>query len=184
MWSPLPSATSKMSRCAPSEFSARFPSSRLRTLAGRRDCFNTTPSRRARRASTSTTSAQKTPQLVDRLRAGESIALVSDAGTPLDLRSRANAGRRGAGRRDPGREDSRAQRRHGGPVGVGLEADEFVFPWLSPTRSKDRKTWFARLACQTRLAVFFEAPHRIRQDSGRPWSHCLANRTSSQWAAS
>jgi 16S rRNA (cytidine1402-2'-O)-methyltransferase len=105
----------------------------------------------------------KTPQLIDRLRAGEAIALVSDAGTPLIS--------------DPGQTLVAAARAAGirvesipGPSAVmaalsssGLQTDEFVFLGFPPTRSKDRKKWLSDLAGQTRLAVFFEAPHRIRR---------------------
>ena len=105
----------------------------------------------------------RTPALVDRLRAGDSIALVSDAGTPLIS--------------DPGQTLVAAARAAGirvesipGPSAVmaalstsGLETGEFVFLGFPPTRSKDRKAWFDGLKAQTRLAVFFEAPHRIRR---------------------
>ncbi|MEO6237513.1 MAG: 16S rRNA (cytidine(1402)-2'-O)-methyltransferase [Vicinamibacterales bacterium] len=106
---------------------------------------------------------EKTPQLIGRLQAGESIALVSDAGTPLIS--------------DPGQTLVAAARESGiriesipGPSAVmaalsssGLKTGEFVFLEFPPTRSKDRTSWFAALASQTRLAVFFEAPHRIRR---------------------
>jgi len=105
----------------------------------------------------------KAPQLIDRLRAGDSIALVSDAGTPVIS--------------DPGQTLVAAARAAGirvesipGPSAVmaalassGLEAREFVFLGFPPTRSKDRKLWLENLAAQTRLAIFFEAPHRIRR---------------------
>ena len=105
----------------------------------------------------------KTPQLVDRLRAGEAIALVSDAGTPLIS--------------DPGQTLVAAARAAGirvesipGPSAVmaalassGLQTQEFVFLGFPPVRSKDRKRWLADLVSQTRLVVFFEAPHRIRR---------------------
>jgi 16S rRNA (cytidine1402-2'-O)-methyltransferase len=106
---------------------------------------------------------EKTPQILDRLRAGESIALVSDAGTPLIS--------------DPGQTLVSAAREAGirveaipGASAVmaalsssGLEALEFVFLGFPPTRSKDRTRWIQSLAGETRLAVFFEAPHRIRR---------------------
>jgi 16S rRNA (cytidine1402-2'-O)-methyltransferase len=106
---------------------------------------------------------EKTPQLLERLRAGDSIALVSDAGTPLIS--------------DPGQTLVGAARAAGirvesipGPSAVmaalsssGLETAEFVFLGFPPTRSKDRKLWFEDLHSQGRLAVFFEAPHRIRR---------------------
>jgi 16S rRNA (cytidine1402-2'-O)-methyltransferase len=105
----------------------------------------------------------KTPELIDRLRAGDAIALVSDAGTPLIS--------------DPGQTLVAAARAAGvrvesipGPSAVmaalaasGLESREFVFLGFPPTRSKDRKPWLESLGAQTRLAVFFEAPHRIRR---------------------
>jgi 16S rRNA (cytidine1402-2'-O)-methyltransferase len=106
---------------------------------------------------------EKTPHLVDRLRGGESIALVSDAGTPLIS--------------DPGQTLVGAARAAGirvesipGPSAVmaalsssGLQTAEFVFLGFPPTRSKDRKHWFSDLRSQPRLAVFFEAPHRVRR---------------------
>src|SRR5438874_7885732 len=93
----------------------------------------------------------KTPQLIERLQAGDSIALVSDAGTPLIS--------------DPGQTLVAAARTAGirveripGPSAVtaalstsGLDAREFVFLGFPPTRSKDRKAWFANLRDQPRL---------------------------------
>jgi len=104
---------------------------------------------------------EKTPRLVERLRAGDSIALVSDAGTPVIS--------------DPGQGLIAAARAAGvrvesipGPSAVlaaiaasGLDAAEFVFLGFPPTRSKDRKKWLAGLATESRLVAFFEAPHRI-----------------------
>jgi len=109
---------------------------------------------------------EKTRRLVERLQAGESIALVSDAGTPVIS--------------DPGQGLIAAARTAGvrvesipGPSAVlaaiaasGLEAEEFVFLGFPPTRSKDRSLWLARLAAEDRLVAFFEAPHRIRQTLG------------------
>jgi 16S rRNA (cytidine1402-2'-O)-methyltransferase len=106
---------------------------------------------------------EKTPQLIDRLRAGDAIALVSDAGTPLIS--------------DPGQTLVAAARTAGirvesipGPSAVmaalassGLPTAEFTFLGFPPTRSKDRNAWLDSLTTQTRLAVFFEAPHRIRR---------------------
>jgi 16S rRNA (cytidine1402-2'-O)-methyltransferase len=106
---------------------------------------------------------EKSSQLIERLRAGESIALVSDAGTPLvsDPGQTLVAAARGAGIRVesiPGPSAVMAAL-----SSVGLPAGEFVFLGFPPIRGKDRKTWFAELAKQPRLAVFFEAPHRVRR---------------------
>ncbi len=106
---------------------------------------------------------EKGPKLIDRLKAGESIALVSDAGTPLIS--------------DPGQALVAAARQAGlrvesipGPSAVtaalsssGLPAPEFVFLGFPPTRSKDRNRWLDGVATEKRLVIFFEAPHRIRK---------------------
>jgi 16S rRNA (cytidine1402-2'-O)-methyltransferase len=106
---------------------------------------------------------EKTPDLVDRLRGGDSIALVSDAGTPAIS--------------DPGQGLVAAARAAGvrvesipGPSSVmaaisasGLAAGEFVFMGFAPYRSNERRRWLDRIGSEPRLVVFFEAPHRIRR---------------------
>jgi 16S rRNA (cytidine1402-2'-O)-methyltransferase len=103
----------------------------------------------------------KTPKLIERLHAGDSIALVSDAGTPVisDPGGTLVAAAHEAGIRVEGVP---------GPSAVmaaisssGLDASEFSFVGFPPSRSKDRKIWLAKLADERRLVVFFEAPHRI-----------------------
>ena len=103
------------------------------------------------------------PRLVARLAAGESVALVSDAGTP--------------GISDPGEHLVRLAREAGitvspipGPSAVmaalstsGVAAGEFVFMGFPPRSGKERTTWFERLSTDPRTVVFFEAPHRIRR---------------------
>jgi 16S rRNA (cytidine1402-2'-O)-methyltransferase len=106
-------------------------------------------------------------QLVARLKTGESIALVTDAGTP--------------GISDPGASFVRAARDAGirvepvpGPSAVtaamsvaGVESQGFVFIGFLPTRSKDRKQALARLVEFPSLAcICFEAPHRLRKTLG------------------
>jgi 16S rRNA (cytidine1402-2'-O)-methyltransferase len=105
----------------------------------------------------------KTPRLVERLRAGESVALVSDAGTPAVS--------------DPGQVLVSAARAAGvrvesipGPSAVmaaisasGLDAAEFVFLGFAPNRLNDLNKWLPAVASERRLVVFFEAPHRIRR---------------------
>ena len=105
--------------------------------------------------------AQKTDGLLARLERGETIALVSDAGTPLVS--------------DPGARLVRAARERGlrvealpGPSAVlaalvssGLGGGPFTFAGFPPFRSHARARWFAALAREPRPFVFFEAPHRI-----------------------
>jgi 16S rRNA (cytidine1402-2'-O)-methyltransferase len=106
---------------------------------------------------------RETPRLLARLERGESIALVSDAGTP--------------GISDPGARLVRSARERKltvvpvpGPSavaaalsGAGFAADRFVFLGFPPRGGEDRKEWLAQLAEETRTVVFFEAPHRIRK---------------------
>jgi 16S rRNA (cytidine1402-2'-O)-methyltransferase len=105
--------------------------------------------------------AQRLPQLLARLEAGETVALVSDAGTPLLS--------------DPGFELVRAATRAGfavqaipGPSAIttalaaaGLPAQRFCFEGFLPARAGERRAALATLAHEERTLVFFEAPHRI-----------------------
>lgn len=100
--------------------------------------------------------------LVARLCTGDSIALVSDAGTPAVS--------------DPGFRLVRAAITAGisvqalpGPSAVlaaltcsGLPTDAFVFVGFPPSRARARETWFEQFSDEERTIVFFEAPHRIR----------------------
>ena len=104
---------------------------------------------------------EKAPKLVDRLLAGESIALVSDAGTPVVS--------------DPGATLIAAARAAGvrveaipGPSAVmaalsssGLDTREFMFVGFPPNRSNDRRKWLVDIGSESRLVIFFEAPHRV-----------------------
>jgi 16S rRNA (cytidine1402-2'-O)-methyltransferase len=107
--------------------------------------------------------AAKAASLVSRLERGDSIALVSDAGTPTVS--------------DPGAQLIREAIAAGirvepipGPSAVltilaasGLPTDSFSFLGFPPTRAKDRTRWFARFRAVGGTIVFFEAPHRIRE---------------------
>jgi 16S rRNA (cytidine1402-2'-O)-methyltransferase len=99
--------------------------------------------------------------LVARLVAGESLALVSDAGTPLVS--------------DPGFRLVRAARDAGirvspvpGPCAfiaalsvAGLPSDRFVFEGFLPAKSGARRERLQQLAAETRTLAFYESAHRI-----------------------
>jgi 16S rRNA (cytidine1402-2'-O)-methyltransferase len=99
--------------------------------------------------------------LVAELKAGKTVALVSDAGTPLLS--------------DPGYALVRAAAAAGIEVRAvpgasaltaalsiaGLPTDRLVFEGFLPARAGERRTALARLAVETRTLVLFEAPHRI-----------------------
>jgi 16S rRNA (cytidine1402-2'-O)-methyltransferase len=106
---------------------------------------------------------RKAPQLVERLRRGESVALVSDAGTPLLS--------------DPGFRLVRLAAESGieivaipGPSAItsalsisGLPTDRFTFEGFPPARLSAREKRFAMLADEPRTMVFFESSHRIEE---------------------
>jgi 16S rRNA (cytidine1402-2'-O)-methyltransferase len=102
-------------------------------------------------------------QLVARLRDGQSLALVSDAGTPLVS--------------DPGYRLVRAAREAGlrvspvpGPCAAiaalsvaGLASDRFVFEGFLPAKAGARRERLAQLAPETRTLMFYESSHRIEE---------------------
>jgi 16S rRNA (cytidine1402-2'-O)-methyltransferase len=105
--------------------------------------------------------SQRAAALLARLAAGENIALVSDAGTPLLS--------------DPGFELVQRAVQAGfevqaipGPCAIttalslaGLPTDRFCFEGFLPSRARERRAALAALAHERRTLVFFEAPHRI-----------------------
>ncbi len=104
----------------------------------------------------------KTPVLIERLRGGESIALVSDAGTPVvsDPGALLVAAAHAAGLRVepvPGPSAALAAL-----SASGIAADEFLFVGFPPARAGARREWLGRLAPEPRPLVLYEAPHRIR----------------------
>lgn len=104
---------------------------------------------------------QRAPVLVARLQAGESIALISDAGTPCVA--------------DPGYRLVVAAIEAGirvvsipGPSAVaaalsiaGLPTDRFVFEGFVPPKSTQRRKFFAALAAEPRTIVVYETAHRL-----------------------
>lgn len=105
---------------------------------------------------------QVADSLVARMCAGESIALISDAGTPLVS--------------DPGFVLARAARHAGievlaipGASAVlaalavaGLPTDRFVFEGFLPAKSQARRARLLELKAEVRTLVLYESSHRIR----------------------
>lgn len=104
---------------------------------------------------------QKSAALINRLITGESLALVSDAGTPLIS--------------DPGFDLVAAARARGvavvvvpGPCAAiaalsiaGLPTDRFVFEGFLPAKNAARVTRLRELSSEQRTMIFYEAPHRL-----------------------
>ena len=104
----------------------------------------------------------RTPGLIARLLGGESVAVVSDAGTPVvsDPGARLVAAAHAAGIRVepvPGPSAALAA-----VSGSGIGGDEFLFVGFPPARAAQRRTWLGNLAGEDRPIVLYEAPHRIR----------------------
>jgi 16S rRNA (cytidine1402-2'-O)-methyltransferase len=105
--------------------------------------------------------AQRTPDLIQRMQSGASIALVSDAGTPAIS--------------DPGFDLVRAAAAAGlevvsvpGPCAAvaalsigGLPTDRFCFEGFLPARGSARRTRLQALESEPRTLVFYESPHRV-----------------------
>lgn len=100
-------------------------------------------------------------ELVERMRSGDVVALVTDAGMPSisDPGSRLVAAAAGAGL------DATAVP---GPTAVttalalsGLPTGRWIFEGFLPRKGPDRAARLAELAAETRTAVLYEAPHRV-----------------------
>jgi 16S rRNA (cytidine1402-2'-O)-methyltransferase len=115
--------------------------------------------------------------LLQQLQAGRSIALISDAGTPLVS--------------DPGYRLVDAALNAGiavvpvpGPCAAiaalsvaGLPTDRFVFEGFLPAKSAARRQRLEQLRSETRTLVFYEAPHRLVETLADMESVCGAERT-------
>lgn len=104
----------------------------------------------------------KAKWLVDKIESGQSVALISEAGTP--------------GISDPGRELIDLCIKAGIPVSpvpgasalvaflscAGLNTAAFVYVGFPPRKPGDLKRWFESLASESRTIVFYESPNRLR----------------------
>ena len=107
---------------------------------------------------------QRIPELLDRVAAGETVAVVSDAGVP--------------GLADPGFRLVRAAVERGLPVEAvpgpaaaiqalvlsGLPMERFVFEGFLPRKASARRERLAALSGEARTMVFYVSPHRAAGD--------------------
>lgn len=105
--------------------------------------------------------ARQVPRVVARVAAGERVALISDAGTPLIS--------------DPGYRLVAALRERGLPVVpvpgpnaaicalsvAGIATDRFCFEGFLPARAAARRRRLEGLADESRTLVFYESPRRV-----------------------
>jgi 16S rRNA (cytidine1402-2'-O)-methyltransferase len=106
---------------------------------------------------------QRAAEILAALDAGKTVALISDAGTPLIS--------------DPGFRIVQSAARAGhevravpGPCAAiaalsiaGLPTDRFVFEGFLPAKAAAREARLKELAGDTRTLVFYEAPHRLQE---------------------
>ena len=107
--------------------------------------------------------AARLPGLLDEIRDGRTVLLVSDAGMPAVS--------------DPGYWLVAAAAAEDlpvtclpGPSAVttalvlsGLPVERFCFEGFAPRRSGERRRWFATLLAEPRAVVFFDSPHRLAE---------------------
>ena len=106
---------------------------------------------------------EKGAELIARMRAGETVVCVSDAGLP--------------GIADPGGDLARRAIAEGIPVTplpganaalsalicAGLPLEGFTFVGFLPRKEKKRRELLARIAAYPETLIFYEAPHRLRE---------------------
>lgn len=104
---------------------------------------------------------QRSQSLLNRIQAGDSVALISDAGTPLIS--------------DPGYRLVRLAHQRGikvvplpGPCAMiaalsvaALPTDRFCFEGFLPAKGGNRRAKLEALRGETRTLIFYESPHRI-----------------------
>jgi len=105
--------------------------------------------------------ARRTAELIERMRSGERVALLTDAGMPSIS--------------DPGYRIVRACIEHGIPievipgasavltalVGSGLATDRFYFGGFLPVKSGKREKELSAALAREVTSIYFESPHRI-----------------------
>ncbi|RED98853.1 16S rRNA (cytidine(1402)-2'-O)-methyltransferase [Marinoscillum furvescens] len=118
---------------------------------------------------------KRTEQIIQRMKNGETLALITDAGTP--------------GISDPGFLLARACADAGVKVEClpgatafvpalvksGMPSDRFSFEGFLPHK-KGRKTKLEELSTETRTMVFYESPHRLLKTLGQFAEHMGADR--------
>ena len=123
--------------------------------------------------------ARSIPALVERMRGGEAIALITDAGTPLlsDPGGRLVSAAIAAGVRVfpvPG-----ASALLAALVASGLPADRFTFLGFLPRKGRERKECLDLVERSPLTVVLYEAPGRVTDTLTELAEHGLANRQAS-----
>ncbi len=108
-------------------------------------------------------SSKKIPRIIDYLRSGKSVAIVSDAGLP--------------GICDPGENLVKEAKSNGldiicipGPcaaltalVSSGLPSSRFIFQGFLPKKKKEREEILLEISISEKTTIIFESPHRLKK---------------------
>ena len=108
-------------------------------------------------------SINKIPRIINDLRTGKSVALVSDAGMPSIC--------------DPGEDLIKEVRSNGinlicipGPcaaltaiVSSGLPSSKFIFEGFLPKKKREREQQLIEISNNEKTSILFESPHRLKQ---------------------
>ncbi len=108
-------------------------------------------------------SLKKIPRIVEELKQGKSIAIVSDAGMPAIC--------------DPGEDIVRAARKEGfevicipgacaaitALVSSGMPSSSFVFAGFLPKKKNDREKTLLEISKNDKTTIIFESPHRLKK---------------------
>ena len=105
---------------------------------------------------------KKGTYFLSRLQKGDSIALVTDAGTPLLSDPGARLVKDAIKLQLPVQAIPGASAVLAALVTSGLIQESFLFVGFPPNRSNARKKWFSKFSDQPSPLIVFEAPHRIR----------------------
>lgn len=117
----------------------------------------------------------KTKELIQKIKSGKNIALVSDAGTPVIS--------------DPGGEIVKEAIQNSikvipvpGPcaaitalIASGIEAKEFTFLGFLPQNKKNRKEKLQQIEIEERTTIIYEAPHKLLETL-KDLESCINNR--------
>ncbi len=121
-------------------------------------------------------SKSKIPRIIEDLKSGKSVALVSDAGMPSIC--------------DPGEDIVNAAKLEGlnvicipGPSAVltalvssGMPSSSFIFEGFLPKKKKDREKILQEICHNKKTTILFESPHRLKKTLQELFEFCGENR--------
>ena len=111
-------------------------------------------------------SASVGARLLERLRAGETIAVVSDAGLPAISDPGSDLVRLAIDANIPVCPIPGANAALTALICSGLSTTQFLFAGFAPKSKKNRREFLQRLAASEATLIFYEAPHRLKNFLG------------------